>query len=110
MRQGSTTNPLSWQGNINYRKIYLDYASLGRAFRNFFSLQNCIRVFVNTMIEKTMSPWRKKNPEFTYKVISDANIVHIYFSLLTLSVNSHWTEDKNPIFSPAPLCPFTPDL
>ena len=39
MIQGSTTNPLSWQGNIDYRKSDLDYTTLGRTFRNFFSLQ-----------------------------------------------------------------------
>ena len=40
MRQGLTTKPSIWQGNIDYRKIALDYATLGRAFRNYFSLQN----------------------------------------------------------------------
>ena len=28
MRHGSKTNPLSWQGNIDYRKSALDYATL----------------------------------------------------------------------------------
>ena len=40
MRQCSTTNPLSWQGNVDYRKSAFDYATLGRAFRNCFSFQN----------------------------------------------------------------------
>ena len=39
-RQGSTTSPLSWQGNVDYRKIALDYATLGRAFRNCFPFEN----------------------------------------------------------------------
>ena len=50
MRQGLKTNPLSWQGNVDYIKIALDYATLGRAFRNFFSLQNifpCIHKYDN---------------------------------------------------------------
>ena len=32
MIQGLTTNPLVWQGKVDYRKIALDYATLGRAF------------------------------------------------------------------------------
>ena len=40
MKQGSTTNPLSWQGNVDYRKSALYYATLGRGFRNCFSFQN----------------------------------------------------------------------
>ena len=32
VRQGLTTNPLSWQGNVDYRKSALDYDTLGRAF------------------------------------------------------------------------------
>ena len=39
VRQGLTTNPLSWQGNVDYRKSALYYATLGRAFRHCFSLQ-----------------------------------------------------------------------
>ena len=55
MRQGSTTNPLSWQGNVDYRKIALDYATLGRAFRNCFTFENVSLAFINTMIVKTIS-------------------------------------------------------
>ena len=40
MRQGSTTILLSWQGNIDYRKISSDYVTIGRAFRNCFSFEN----------------------------------------------------------------------
>ena len=40
MRHGSKTNPLSWQGNIDYRKSALDYATIGRAFRNRFPFEN----------------------------------------------------------------------
>ena len=39
MRQGSTNNPLIWEGNLNYIKSALYYGSLGRAFRIYFSLQ-----------------------------------------------------------------------
>ena len=41
MRQGSTTNPLIWKGNADYRKISLDYATTGRAFRNCFFFPKC---------------------------------------------------------------------
>ena len=40
MRQGSTTNPLIWQVNVDYRKSALDYATLGRVFRNCFPFEN----------------------------------------------------------------------
>ena len=40
MRQGLTTNSLSFQGNIDHIKSALYYANLGRAFRNYFYLQN----------------------------------------------------------------------
>ena len=89
MIQGSTTNHLSWKGNIDYRKSALDYTTLGRAFRNRFSFQNVFRVFINTMILKTISSWKPLSREFTYKVISTANILHIFLSLLGLSVHSH---------------------
>ena len=55
IRQGSTNYSLSWQSNVDYRKIALYYTTLGRAFRNYFSLQNISRVFINTMIVKTIS-------------------------------------------------------
>ena len=35
-RQGLMTNPLGWKRNDGYRKSALDYATLWRAFRNFF--------------------------------------------------------------------------
>ena len=47
------------------------------------------RVFINVIIVKTISSRKPLSPEFTYKVISIANIVHTYFSLLTLYVHSH---------------------
>ena len=40
MIQGLTTNPLVWQGKVDYRKSALDYATLGRAFRNCFPFEN----------------------------------------------------------------------
>ena len=47
------------------------------------------------MIVKTISLWRPLRREFKYTLISTANIVHTYFSLLTLSVNSqHWDSKK----------------
>ena len=88
MIQGSNTNLLIWKGNVDYRKIALDYATLGRAFRNFFSLQTFSCLFINTMIVKTINSWKPLSREFTYKVISTANIVHTYFSLLKISVHS----------------------
>ena len=45
MRQGLTTNMLSWQGNFDYRKSAIDYANLWRAFRNYFSLKQCFPMF-----------------------------------------------------------------
>ena len=39
MRQVSTNNPLSWKGNIDYRKSALYYVTLGRAFRNCFPFE-----------------------------------------------------------------------
>ena len=39
MRKGLTTNPLGCQGNFDYRKFSLDYATLRHAFRNCFSVQ-----------------------------------------------------------------------
>ena len=39
-RQGLTTNALGWQGNVDYRKSALDYATLGRAFRNSFPFED----------------------------------------------------------------------
>ena len=88
MRQGLMTNPLVWQGKVDYRKSALDYATLGRAFWNFFLYKTFSRVFINTMIVKTFSSWKPCGREFTYKLISTANIVHTYFSLLTLYVHS----------------------
>ena len=41
------------------------------------------------MIVRTISLWKLLSREFTYKVISDTNILHTSFSLLTLSVKSH---------------------
>ena len=38
---------------------------------------------------KTISLRKPLSREFTYKLISTANIVHTYFSFLTLSVHSH---------------------
>ena len=32
MRQGWTTNQLSWKGNVDYRKSALYFTTLGRAF------------------------------------------------------------------------------
>ena len=32
IRQVSTTNSFSWQGNFDYRKSALDYATIGRSF------------------------------------------------------------------------------
>ena len=40
-RQGSKNNPLSWQGNVDYRKRALDYATLERAFRK----KNLLKMF-----------------------------------------------------------------
>ena len=46
-------------------------------------------VFRNTIIVKTIRSWKPLSREFTYKVISTVNIVHTYFSFLTLYVHSH---------------------
>ena len=40
VRQGSPTNPLSWKGNIGYRKSALNCATQWHAFRNCFSFKN----------------------------------------------------------------------
>ena len=107
MIQGSNTNLLIWKGNVDYRKIALDYATLGRAFRNFFSLQTFSCLFINTMIVKTINSWKPLSREFTYKVINTANIVHPYFSLIALSVHSHSTYVPTPIWmavAPRALC------
>ena len=55
MRQGSITNTLGWQGNVDDRKSDLDYATLGHAFRIFFLYKIFSCVFINTMIVKTIS-------------------------------------------------------
>ena len=44
IRQGSTTNQLSWQGNVDYRKSALDYVTLGRACRKCF-FPKCFPVY-----------------------------------------------------------------
>ena len=54
-RQGLTTNPLMWQGNIDYRNIALHYATLGRTFRTVFLYNMFYCVFINTTIVKTIS-------------------------------------------------------
>ena len=69
MRQGFTTNPLSWKGNVDFRKIVLDYATLGRAFRNCFPYNFFPRVFINTIIVKTISSWKPLSREFRYKLL-----------------------------------------
>ena len=45
--------------------------------------------FINTMIVKTIISWKLLCREFMYKLISTANIVHTYFSLIKFSVHSH---------------------
>ena len=89
MRHGSKTNPFSWQDNVDNIKIASDYATLGRAFRNCFSFQNSPPFIHNMIILKTISSWKPLSREFTYKVISTADIEHTYFSLITLYVHEH---------------------
>ena len=60
-----SSNPLSWQGNVDYRKIALDYATLGRAFRKKIFPETFYRVFINKMIVKTISLWKPLSREFT---------------------------------------------
>ena len=54
VRQGLSTNPLSWQGKFDCKTIVLYYADLWRAFRNYFSFENIYHVFRNTTIVKTV--------------------------------------------------------
>ena len=92
-RQGSTTIPVGWQGNVGYRKSALDYTTLWRAFRNSFLLKIFSCVIRNTMIVNIIRFWKPLSSEFTYKVINNANIVHTYFSFLTFSVHSQFFQE-----------------
>ena len=91
MRKGSATNPIVWQVNFDYIKSSLYYATLGRAFRNCFSFHSppCINEYDDNENQFFVKPL---SHGFSYKVTSTENIVHTYFSLLTLSVHSHLTQ------------------
>ena len=39
------TNPLCWQGNVDYRKSALYYTTLGRAFGKSFPFENVFPCF-----------------------------------------------------------------
>ena len=77
-----------FKATLIYRKSALDYATLWPTFRNCFSFENNSCVFWNTIILKTIRSWKPLSHEFTYKVISTANILHTLFSFLKLSVHS----------------------
>ena len=46
---------LSWQGNFDYRKSALDYATLGRALKTVFISKMFFCLFIDMMIMKNTS-------------------------------------------------------
>ena len=88
-RQGLTTHALILQGNVDYIKCALDYATIWCAFINFFSFENVLPCILKYDNCNTIRSWKTLRREFTCKVISTVNILHTYLSFLALSLHSH---------------------